>query len=94
MAQIVSFFGWLILGVGLTLFVFGHLSMLFVYNIGYVVNALFPSDDSLSSLLALPVAVTPGGILLGIGRLMKMYDDRVAAREAAQNAQDATHEDT
>jgi len=90
MAQVLTFFGWLLVGVGLTLFVFGHLSMLFVYDWAYVSNALFPSDGSLSSLLAMPVAVAPGGVLLGLGKLMKMFDQRAAAREGADGTADET----
>lgn len=80
MTQVVLFFGWLICGVGLTLFIFGHLSMLFVYDWAYVLNTLFPSDDSLSSLWMLPVSIAPGGVLLGLSRIMKIFDDRDQAR--------------
>lgn len=73
MAQILKFFGWLLVGVGVTLFVFGHLSMLFVYNWHYVLLALFPDDGSISSLLIFPLAVAPGGIMYGLGMLMEKF---------------------
>lgn len=73
MAQILKFFGWLLVGVGVTLFVFGHLSMLFVYNWSYVFHALFPNDGSISSLLIFPLAVAPGGIMYGLGMLLEKF---------------------
>ena len=75
MAQILTFFGWLLLGVGLTLFVFGHLSMVFVYDWNYVLEALFPSDEAWSSLVFFPVALAPGAIMYGLGRLLNSFGD-------------------
>lgn len=92
MTQVIKFFGWLLVGVGLTLFIFGHLSMVFVYGWAYVGEAIFPSDDALSSLWAFPVALAPGGLLLGMGFLMQRFDERAAAREDAEADKNASSE--
>ena len=81
MAQILTFFGWLLVGVGLTLFVFGHLSMAFVYDWNYVLQALFPSDDSISSLLIFPLAIAPGAIMYGLGRLLEKFTAKDEAED-------------
>lgn len=94
MTQVIKFFGWLLVGVGLTLFVFGHLSMVFVYGWAYVGEAIFPSDDALSSLWAFPVALAPGGLLLGMGFLMQRFDERAAAREDTGARDSASEADT
>lgn len=89
MTQVIKFFGWLLIGVGLTLFIFGHLSMVFVYGWAYVGEAIFPSDDALSSLWAFPVALAPGSLLLGMGFLMQRFDQRAAAREGEKENENA-----
>ncbi len=89
MTQVIIFFGWLIIGVAATLVVFGHASIAFVYDFDTLKENLFP-EEGLSSLVYSSASFIPGTVMLAIGKLMKRYDDKVAAREAAEaETQDA-----
>ena len=82
MTQVITFFGWLIVSICVTVVIFGHISIAFVYGIDRLFEDMFPSEG-LSSLLFFVAAPLPGSVLLGIGKWMKFLDNRTAAREAA-----------
>lgn len=86
MTQVITFFGWMIVGICVTVVIFGHISIGFVYGIDRLFEEMFPSEGW-SSLTFLVLAPLPGSVLLGIGKLMKMLDNRTAAREAAAQAE-------
>lgn len=89
MTQVVIFFGWLILCVAATLVVFGHLSIAFVYDLDTLLQGMFP-DEGVSSLVYSTLAFIPGSVLLGIGKLMKHFDERAAKHEEIERKR---HED-
>ena len=90
MTQVIIFFGWLVIGIAVTLVVFGHASIGFVYGVKRLWHDLFPSEG-LSSLIWSAGSLIPGSLLLGVGKLMEAYDKRVAAKEAkAAEAEDAS----
>ncbi|MCK5575282.1 MAG: hypothetical protein KAI28_05680 [Sphingomonadales bacterium] len=84
MAQVVIFFGWLIIGITTTVVIFGHVSIAFVYGFNTFMETLFP-EDGLSSLLYFLVSPIPGSIVIYLGKLMKKSEDREAARDEAEN---------
>lgn len=85
MTQVITFFGWLVIGICFTVVVFGHVSIAFVYGFDHLMVDMLPSEG-MSSLVFFALAPLPGGALLGIGKLMKRHDERVALREAAEEA--------
>jgi len=84
MTQVIIFFGWLVIGIAVTLVVFGHISIAFVYDFDTLLENLFP-EEGLSSLVVSALTLIPGGVLLGIGKLMQKFDERTEAREAAES---------
>lgn len=80
MTQVIVFFGWLIIGISVTLVVFGHVSILFVYGFDRLMEDIFPSEG-VSSLIWSLGAFIPGSIMLGVGKLMQAYDRRTLAHE-------------
>lgn len=92
MTQVITFFGWLVIGICFTVVVFGHVSIAFVYGFDRLVLDMLPSEG-MSSLLFFVAAPLPGGALLGIGKLMKRYDEREAAREAAEEAENVVSDE-
>jgi len=82
MTQVITFFGWLSIGIGVTLAIFGHISIVFVYDLSTLWETLFP-EDGISSLIYSAVGLVPGLVLLSIGKFMKKLDDRAAAQESA-----------
>lgn len=85
MTQVITFFGWMVVSICVTVVIFGHISIAFVYGIDRLLEDMFPAEG-LSSLLFFAAAPLPGSVLLGIGKLMKIFDARTAAREAAEAA--------
>lgn len=83
MTQVIIFFGWLMIGIAVTLVVFGHVSIAFVYDLDTLLENLFP-EEGLSSLVYSAAALIPGSILISIGKMMNKFDDRAEAREAAE----------
>lgn len=93
MTQVIIFFGWLMIGIAVTLVVFGHVSIAFVYDLDTLLENLFP-EEGLSSLVYSAAALIPGSILISIGKMMNKFDDRAEAREAAEAGEaDATDAD-
>ena len=88
MTQVITFFGWMVIGICLTVVIFGHTSIAFVYGIDRIVEDMFPSEG-FSSLIFLVAAPLPGSVLLGIGKLMKRHEERTAAREENDGKEDA-----
>lgn len=84
MTQVVIFFGWMTIGIAVTLVVFGHVSIVFVYGFNTLLETLFPKDG-ISSLIYGSLSLIPGAIILAIGKFMAKLDAREAAREAAEN---------
>lgn len=85
MAQVVIFFGWLVIGITTTVVIFGHVSIAFVYGWNTFIETLFP-EDGLSSLIYFVASPIPGSILIFLGKLMKKAEDREAARDEAEAA--------
>jgi len=86
MAQVIKFFGWLLLGIAGTLIVFGHLAQGFVYGWKYLATQL--TNDPATSALSL-LAFVPGLLLYGCGVLLDIWgrrsDAKWTAHEAARN---------
>lgn len=87
MGQVVKFFGWLILAVGGTLVVFGHLMQGFVYGWDRLWWQL--TSDPLTTALYL-LAFAPGALLYGFGVLIEYLgrrsDEKWEAKKAAAQA--------
>lgn len=92
MTQVIIFFGWLVIGIAVTLVIFGHVSIGFVYGVDRLWHDLFPSEG-LSSLIWSSAALVPGSVMLGIGKLMQKYDNRGAAEEAAEAPNEQNEDD-
>lgn len=84
MTQVIIFFGWMAIGIAVTLVIFGHISIVFVYDFNTLKETVFPKDG-ISSLVYASLSLIPGAILLAIGKFMAKLDAREAAREAADN---------
>lgn len=95
MTQVITFFGWMLIGIAVTLVIFGHVSIAFVYDFNTLIETLFPKDD-ISSLVYALLSLIPGLIMLGIGKFMAKLDARDAALDAAEIDAQAhkTDEDT
>ena len=89
MGQVVKFFGWLVLGVGIALVVFGHISIMFVHGWGYLVKQV--TSAPLESALWL-LALVPGALLYQFGRLIdylgRKSDEKWEAQQRAAAKQD------
>lgn len=85
MTQVIIFFGWMIIGIAMTLVVFGHISIVFVYGFNTLMETLFPKDG-ISSLVYASLSLIPGAIVLAIGKFIAKLDAREAAREAEADA--------
>lgn len=93
MGQVVKFLGWLLLAIAGTLYIFSHISMLFVYDINYLIDILIPSDpEAISSLWFGLVSLVPGVLMLGFGKLLDKYapeDEDGDAPEAKTDQEEA-----
>ena len=85
MAQVVVFFGWLVVGIAITLVVFGHVSIVFVYGVDTLLETLWP-EQGMTSLVYSAASLIPGAILVSIGKVMKKAEAKTAASENAENA--------
>lgn len=86
MGQVITFFGWLLIGVGGTLLVFGHLMQGYLYGWANLWRQL--TEEPLTTALFL-LAFVPGGLLLAMGALVKVIgrraDEKWAARQAKRD---------
>lgn len=90
MGQIVKFFAWLIAGIALTLVIFGHLTMVLIYDFDYLLETLFPSDsESVSSIWIILGSSLPGGLMWLLGHGMQKLEKKAEAKEAAELAAEA-----
>ena len=89
MGQVVKFFGWMGIGIAVTMIVFGHLVMVLVYNLDYLLETVWPSDpQSVSSIWFSLASFVPGGVLWLLGHGLQKFQQRSEAKEAAQTADD------
>ncbi|MFC1673863.1 hypothetical protein ACFL12_06910 [Pseudomonadota bacterium] len=94
MGKVVTFLGWLLLSIAGTLYIFSHISMLFVYNIDYLLDTLWPSDpEAVSSLWFGLLVLVPGTLMLGFGKLLEKYaspedEDAPQAKADPEEVQD------
>ena len=84
MGQVVKFFGWLVIGVGGTLLVFGHLVQGYLYGWANLWAQLV--EDPLTTALFL-LAFLPGAVLFGLGALIETLGRRSDAKWAAKQAE-------
>lgn len=85
MGQVVKFFGWMAIGIAVTLIVFGHLVMVLVYNLDYLKETVWPSDpQGISSIWFSLAAFVPGGLLWLLGHGLQTFQQRTEAKQAAQ----------
>ena len=86
MGQVITFFGWLLVGVGGTLLVFGHLMQGYLYGWANLWRQL--TEEPLTTALFF-LAFVPGGVLLALGALVKRMgrraDEKWAAKQAERN---------
>ena len=88
MGQILKFFGWLVVGIAMTLVIFGHLTMILIYDMAYFWETLFPSDgESISSIWVILGSVLPGGSMWLLGHGMQKLEAKAEAKEAAEHAE-------
>ncbi|MEG3617320.1 hypothetical protein V5T82_02525 [Magnetovibrio sp. PR-2] len=84
MGQVVKFFGWILLGVGTALVVFGHISIIFVHGWGYLVKQVSSAPGETALWL---VALVPGVLLYNLGRLIdylgRKSDEKWEAKKRA-----------
>lgn len=90
MGQVVKFFGWLLLAVGGTLVVFGHLAQGYVYGWDNLWKQL--TADPLATALYL-LAFAPGGLLYGFGVLVDYWGRKSDEKWAAKQAQTQSEKD-
>ena len=94
MQQVVKFFGWIALGVAVTLFIFGHISMWFVHDFNFMVETIFPNDpETISSIWYGLFALIPGILLFALSWLIGKYVDYEVRRDAeiADLEDDSSH---
>lgn len=85
MGQVVKFFGWMAIGMAVTLVIFGHIVMVLVYNVDYLKETVWPSDPQhISSIWFSLAAFAPGGLLWLLGHGLQMFQRRSEAKQAAQ----------
>lgn len=85
MGQILKFFGWLIIAIALTLVIFGHVTMVLIYDMAYLIETLFPSDpESISSIWIIMASVLPGGSMWWLGHGLQKLEAKAEAKEAAE----------
>ncbi len=86
MGQVITFFGWLLIGVGGTLLAFGHLMQGYLYGWANLWRQF--TEEPLTTALFL-LAFVPGGLLLAMGALVKVLgrraDEKWAARQAKRD---------
>ncbi|PCI37025.1 MAG: hypothetical protein COB46_14055 [Rhodospirillaceae bacterium] len=94
MGQIIKFFGWLILGIAMTLVIFGHLTMILIYDMAYLMETLFPSDpESISSIWIIMGSALPAAGMWLLGHGMQKLEAKAEAKEAAEIAAEAAAAD-
>ena len=89
MGQGVKFFGWLILGVGVCLVVFGHISIIFVHGWEYLFKRVSAAPWETALWL---LALVPGVLLYNFGRLIEYLgrksDEKWEAQQKAAAEKD------
>ena len=90
MGQILKFFGWLILSIAMTLVIFGHVTMVLIYDMAYLMETLFPSDpESISSIWIIMGSALPAALMWLLGHGMQKLEAKAEAKEAAEAAIEA-----
>lgn len=87
MGQVVKFFGWMAIGIAVTVVIFGHIVMVLVYNVEYLIETVWPSDPAdVSSIWFSLASFVPGGLLWSLGAGLEKWRQREDAKLAAENA--------
>jgi len=86
MGQIIKFFGFLVMGIAVTLVIFGHIMIPLVYDMDYLVDTLWPKDpNAYSSIWVAMASLFPGGMLWGIGWGLERFDIANKDRVSTEN---------
>lgn len=87
MGQVVKFFGWMLIGMAVTLVIFGHIVMVLVYDMTYLMETVWPSDpEGISSLWFSVAAFVPGTLIWSLGFVLEKLGQREEAKRAAKAA--------
>lgn len=87
MGQVVKFFGWMMIGMAVTLVIFGHIVMVLVYDMTYLMETVWPSDPKgVSSFWFSLAAFVPGTLIWSLGFVLEKLGLREEAKIAAKAA--------
>lgn len=82
MGKIVKFFGILVLGITLTLVIFGHVTMVLIYSFDYLLETIFPTTPgAYSSLWIVGASIFPGGLMYLLGTFLERMGPSAEAQE-------------
>jgi len=91
MGKIVSFFGWLLIAIIVTLLIFGHIMMVVIYSADYVIDTFIPKDPKVySSIWLIMATLVPGTLFLIVGSAIQKWEKREEAKLAAAEGVEAT----